>query len=67
MEDSAMANEFDDRNAVHVHRDHEGVARDLLHTDEPYITRAQSAQLAGILEINLGSIVHLASALLPPH
>jgi hypothetical protein len=46
MEDSAMANEFEDRNAVHVHRDHEGVARDLLHTDEPYISSARSAQLA---------------------
>jgi zinc metalloprotease ZmpB len=41
-----MAHEFDDRSAVHVHRDHQGVARDLLHADEPYISSARTPQLA---------------------
>jgi zinc metalloprotease ZmpB len=45
-EDSAMAHEFDDRNAVHVHRDHDGIARDLLHTDEPNMSSARTPQLA---------------------
>lgn len=41
-----MSHEFDDRSAVHVHRDIEGVARDLLHIEEPYISTAGTPQLA---------------------
>jgi hypothetical protein len=41
-----MAHEFDDRSAVHILRDSQGVARDLLHADEPYISRARTPQLA---------------------
>jgi zinc metalloprotease ZmpB len=41
-----MTHEFDDRNPVHVHRDSQGIARDLLHIDEPYISSARTPQLA---------------------
>jgi len=41
-----MVHEFDDSNAVHVHRDQQGIARDLLHTDEPYVSSARTPQLA---------------------
>src|ERR1700688_2274771 len=41
-----MPDEFDDRNAVHINRDGQGVARDLLHADEPYISGARTPQLA---------------------
>ncbi|MBV9861510.1 MAG: hypothetical protein JO267_05120 [Alphaproteobacteria bacterium] len=41
-----MPNEFDDRNAVHVDRDRKGVARTLLHVDEPYLSSSATPQLA---------------------
>src|SRR5215469_1394080 len=41
-----MSHEFDDRSAVHVHRDIQNVARDLLHIEEPYISTAGTPQLA---------------------
>jgi hypothetical protein len=41
-----MSHEFDDRSAVHVHRDIQSVARDLLHIEEPYISTAGTPQLA---------------------
>jgi hypothetical protein len=41
-----MSHQFDDRSAVHVHRDIHGVARDLLHVEEPYISTAGTPQLA---------------------
>ncbi|MBV8884292.1 MAG: hypothetical protein JO235_09895 [Chroococcidiopsidaceae cyanobacterium CP_BM_RX_35] len=41
-----MTHEFDDWRRVHVHRDREGVARDLVYADEPYISRARMPQLA---------------------
>ena len=41
-----MAHEFEDRTGVHVHRDQEGVVRDLMHADEPFISSAPTPQLA---------------------
>ena len=43
-----MGQEFDDRASVHVHRDDEGVARDLIHVDEPYMSSARAPQLAAL-------------------
>ena len=41
-----MIHAFEDGLKVHVHRDHAGVARDLLHLEEPFVSRARTPQLA---------------------
>ena len=41
-----MNQEFDDVGNVHVNRDDKGVTRDLLHTDEPFVSTAPTPQLA---------------------
>ena len=41
-----MADEFDDGSSTHVHRDQEGVVRDLMHADEPFISTMPTPQLA---------------------
>ena len=41
-----MVHEFDTGTAVHVHRDSQGVVRDLLHADTPYMSSARTPQVA---------------------
>lgn len=41
-----MSHEFDDRDRVHAHRDGQGVVRDLLHIEEPFISTGGTPQLA---------------------
>src|SRR4051812_48729077 len=42
----AMNQEFDQANNVLINRDDKGVARDLLHTEEPFVSQASTPQLA---------------------
>jgi hypothetical protein len=41
-----MFHEFNDDLRVHIDRDNEGVARNVLHVEEPYLSSARTAQLA---------------------
>jgi zinc metalloprotease ZmpB len=41
-----MKQEFDPTSKVHVNRDDKGIARELLHVDQPYVSQARTPQLA---------------------
>src|SRR3974377_870139 len=42
-----MFQEFDDTSKLHVDRDNEGIARNLFHVEEPYLSSARTAEQAG--------------------
>jgi hypothetical protein len=67
-----MFHEFNDDLRVHIDRDNEGVARNVLHVEEPYLSSARTAQLAareylerfrGLLDIKEEELRNLS---LPP-
>ena len=47
-----MHQEFNEANKVSVNRDERGVVRDLLHTEEPFVSHAPTAQLAAAQYLN---------------
>ena len=46
MEGFAMSHEFNDSLKVHINRDVDGNPRDLLHIEEPYVSKAPTPQMA---------------------
>ncbi|MEP6738992.1 MAG: hypothetical protein ABJA61_01350 [Caldimonas sp.] len=58
-----MNQEFDKPKNVHINRDDKGVARDLLHGDDPFVSKAPTPQLAAAEYLEkFGSLLGMAKA-----